>query len=279
MAPGLTPADRGPGDEPGQGADAGQGAEKVGGPAPEPASKPTPRPASRPAPRPASRLSRQVVGPFTLGHLVVVAATLVGIGALLVLLTSPMGTSVPTDGPPVPGASFYVIGEATAGLAIGQPAPELEGERDGQRVTLVDLDGSPVRLADLRGHPVWVNFWASWCPPCQQETPVLRALYQTHAADGLRMIGVSVQEASPDEVRRYVETYDVPYTVAFDGTSAVFGAWRGFGLPTHYLIDAEGVVRAVHYGPLSREAAETLLAGIMPRAASASPSEAASASP
>ncbi|MEZ4596460.1 MAG: TlpA disulfide reductase family protein [Chloroflexota bacterium] len=46
-------------------------------------------------------------------------------------------------------------------------------------MTLVDLDGSPVRLADLRGHPVWVNFWASWCPPCQQETPVLRALYQT----------------------------------------------------------------------------------------------------
>ncbi|MEZ4598059.1 MAG: TlpA disulfide reductase family protein [Chloroflexota bacterium] len=121
------------------------------------------------------------------------AATLVGIGALLVLLTSPMGTSVPTDGQPVPGASFYVIGEATAGLAIGQPAPELE-ER--ARRPARDPRGprrEPVRLADLRGHPVWVNFWASWCPPCQQETLVLRALYQTHAADGLRMIGVSVQ--------------------------------------------------------------------------------------
>jgi thiol-disulfide isomerase/thioredoxin len=131
-------------------------------------------------------------------------------------------------------------------------------------VTLTSLDGEPLSLAALRGHPVWINFWASWCPPCQHETPVLRDLYRTHAGDGLRMIGVSVQEASPDEVRRYVETYDVPYTVAFDGTSAVFQAWRGFGLPTHYLVDAEGIIRAVHYGPLSREAADTLLTTIMP---------------
>ena len=86
------------------------------------------------------------------------------------------------------------------------------------------------------------------------------------------MIGVSVQEASPDEVRRYVETYDVPYTVAFDGTSAVFQAWRGFGLPTHYLIDGDGVIRAVHYGPLSRDAAEELLTTIMPAKVSPSPS-------
>jgi thiol-disulfide isomerase/thioredoxin len=209
------------------------------------------------------------VGPFTLAHVVALAGTLVGVAALLALLTTPVGTTLPTDAPR-PGESFYIIGEATEGLAIGQLAPELAGERDGQPVTLTDLDGRAVSLAALRGHPVWVNFWASWCPPCQHETPVLRDLYRDHAADGLRMIGVSVQEASPDEVRRYVETYDVPYTVAFDGTSAVFHAWRGFGLPTHYLVDREGVIRAVHYGPLSREAAEALLASIMP-AGSASP--------
>jgi peroxiredoxin len=90
------------------------------------------------------------------------------------------------------------------------------------------------------------------------------------------MVGVSVQEASPDEVRRYVETYDVPYTVAFDGTSAVFQAWRGFGLPTHYLIDADGIVRAVHYGPLSRDSAEQLLATILSPSQSPVPSPSAS---
>lgn len=229
---------------------------------------PTPGPSSTDG-RP-GRLSRRVIGPFTGGHLVVLAGTLAGLAAILALLTTPVGGPLPTEAPR-PGASFFVIGPVTEGLAIGQAAPELVGERDGQRVTLTDLDGEPVSLAALRGHPVWVNFWASWCPPCQQETPVLRGLYREHAENGLRMIGVSVQEASPDEVRRYVATYDVPYTVAFDGTSAVFQAWRGFGLPTHYLLDTDGIVRAVHYGPLSREGATTLLSSIMP-SASGSPS-------
>lgn len=226
-------------------------------------------------------LSRPLIGPFAVGHLVALAATVVGVAAILVVLTAPMGGSVPTA-TPRPGASFFVIGEPTEGLTIGQVAPELAGERDGRPVRLTDLGGEPVSLAALRGHPVWVNFWASWCPPCQQETPVLRDLYRTYAPDGLRMIGVSVQEASPAEVRRYVETYDVPYTVAFDGTSEVFHAWRGYGLPTHYLLDADGIVRAVHYGPLSRARAEALLASIMPPVKSpsaAAPSGSAAAAP
>ncbi len=230
----------------------------------EPTASPgTGQPSSGPTPPPTSRLSRRVIGPFSLGHLVVIVATLMGVAAVLALITTPVGSTLPTEAPR-PGESFYIIGEPTEGLAIGQVAPELTGERDGRPVTLTDLDGDPVSLAALRGQPVWINFWASWCPPCQHETPVLRDLYRDHAADGLRMIGVSVQEASPDEVHRYVETYDVPYTVAFDGTSAVFQAWRGFGLPTHYLIDTGGVIRAVHYGPLSRDAAEALLTTIVP---------------
>ena len=130
---------------------------------------------------------------------------------------------------PQPGASFYVIGERTEGLAVGQLAPELSGMHDGQPITLDDLDGNPVSLAALRGRPVWVNLWASWCPPCQVETPVLRDVYRAHIADGLALIAVSVQEASPDEVRTYAETYDLPYTIAFDGTSDVFHAWHGYG--------------------------------------------------
>lgn len=233
-----------------------------------------PTPAPSPGGRRSGRLGRRVIGPFTLGHLLGVAGTLVGVAAILVLLTTPVGGPLPTDAPR-PGASFFVIGPPTEGLAIGQVAPELAGERDGQPVTLTALDGQPVSLAALQGHPVWVNFWASWCPPCQQETPVLRDLYRQHADRGLRMVGVSVQEASPDEVRRYVETYAVPYTVAFDGTSAVFKAWRGFGLPTHYLLDEQGIVRAVHYGPLSRDGAAALLESIMPSGSPiASPSHA-----
>ena len=93
-------------------------------------------------------------------------ATLLGTALLITVLTTPMSTSTPTVAPQ-PGASFYVIGERTEGLAVGQLAPELSGIHDGQPITLNDLDGNPVSLAALRGRPVWVNLWASWCPPCQ----------------------------------------------------------------------------------------------------------------
>ena len=157
----------------------------------------------------------------------------------MTVLTAPISTSGPVT-QPQPGASFFIIGERTEGLAIGQLAPELSAIRDGELITLNDLDGDPVSLAALRGRPVWVNLWASWCPPCQVETPVLRDVFAAHAADDLALVAVSVQEASPDEVRRYADTYGLDYTIAFDGTSEVFRAWQGFGLPTHYFIDAGG---------------------------------------
>lgn len=196
--------------------------------------------------------------------------TLLGTALLLTLLTAPIGTATPTVAPR-PGASFFVIGERTEGLAVGQAAPELSGMQDGQPVTLTDLDGDPVILAALRGRPVWVNFWASWCPPCQLETPVLRDAYAAHVDDGLALVAVSVQEASPEEVQRYADTYDLPYTIGFDGTSQVFRAWRGYGLPTSYFIDAEGIIRAVHYGPLSMAGAEELLSTIIPAGSPAAP--------
>jgi thiol-disulfide isomerase/thioredoxin len=220
--------------------------------------------APSPAPsRPPSRWSRRLIGPFTLTHIVALLGALLGTTVLITILTAPISTTTPSS-VPQPGASFFVIGERTEGLALGQLAPELAGLHDGKAVALTDLDGNPVSLAALRGRPVWVNFWASWCPPCQQETPVLRDVYRAHTADGLALVAVSVQEASPDEVRHYAETYDLPYTIAFDGTSDVFHAWRGYGLPTSYFIDAEGIIRGVHYGPLSTDAAEELLATIIP---------------
>ena len=134
------------------------------------------------------RWGRRIVGPFTLGHISVLVASLAGVAVVLVLLTTPIGSPSATGGP-VPGASFYIIGPPTEGLAMGQVAPELAGERDGEPVNLTDLGGRPVSLAALRGHPVWVNFWASWCPPCQQETPVLRDVYEAHRGEGLEMVG------------------------------------------------------------------------------------------
>ena len=197
-----------------------------------------------------SRWARQVIGPFTVLHVAVLVAVVTVAAGLLLLLSLPIAR--PARGElPVPGSGFYRIGEPTEGLAIGQVAPELEGVADGRLVTLDDLQGQPLRLGDLRGDPVWLSFFATWCPPCQEETPVLRDAYARHADDGLQMVSISVQDTTAEDVRRYAQTYELPYMIGFDATSAIFRTYQGFGLPTHVFLDGDGVIRWVNYGPLS----------------------------
>jgi cytochrome c biogenesis protein CcmG/thiol:disulfide interchange protein DsbE len=211
-----------------------------------------------PAPRQPSRWTRQIIGPFTLRHLVILAVILAGTAVLLVLLTTPI-SQPPQPQAPTPGSGFYQVDEPTTGLALGQQAPELEGEVDGVTTRLYDLDGKLVNLEALRGSPVWLSFFATWCPPCQEETPVLRDTYATYADDGLEMIAVSVQETTPDDVAAYAETYSLPYTIGFDATGVVFDTYRGFGLPTHVFIDADGNVAHLRYGPVTRELAAEII--------------------
>lgn len=211
-----------------------------------------------PSPSPGRRGERKVVGPFTVRHvssLVIAAAVL---AFVLLALTTPL-VGGPRPSVPVPGASFFPVADPVVGLQPGDRAPELEGVVDGEFVQLRDLDGNPIRMADLRGRVVWLNFWASWCPPCQEETPVLRDMHAEFAGDGLELVAVSVQESTVEDVLRYVQTYGLDYTVGFDATSAIFKTYRAFGLPTQLFIDRDGVIREVVLGPVTREQARAIL--------------------
>jgi peroxiredoxin len=204
------------------------------------------------------RADRQLVGPFTVRHITVIATALLVTAVLAVALSTPLAGG-PTPSLPVPGSSFVPVGPPVEGLSPGDQAPEFRGRLNGQGVLLYDLDGEVISLTELRGQVVWVNFWASWCPPCQEETPVLRDLYERYRDDGLELIAISVQESTVSDVRRYVETYGLEFTVGFDATSAVFHTYQAFGLPTQFFIDREGVIRHVVLGPVTREQAAGLL--------------------
>jgi len=205
---------------------------------------------------------RQVVGPFSLLQLVGVIGVVLVAAIALVVLTTPLAggnqAALPTPGP-----GFVAVGQETTGLQVGQPAPELTGINDGQQVSLTDLDGNPITLAALRGHPVWINFWASWCPPCQQETPILRQEYDAHRADGLELVAISVQETTPDDVRAYVQRYGLDFTVGFDATSAIFHTYNAYVLPTQVFIDRNGIVRNVTLGIVSPAQVEQILAPLL----------------
>ncbi|MCJ7711631.1 MAG: TlpA family protein disulfide reductase, partial [Chloroflexi bacterium] len=192
------------------------------------------------------------IGPFSWRQLLTVVAV-IGVAALaLTLVTRPIG-AVPAGATALPESTAYVVGAAKEGLAIGDMAPELSWTADdGTTQQLRDLQGNPVRLADLRGKLVWLNFWATWCPPCQGETPVLRDVAVNNGA-GLAVIGIAVQETTPADVQAYADRYGLPYTIAFDATADIFKKYRVYALPTQILVDREGRVLRVVNGPMTYE--------------------------
>ena len=224
-------------------------------------------------PSPAAR--RGVIGPFTARQLVVVASVVVVAAILLFLATRPIAPAGGIGGLPtaIPGATPFLVGEAREGLQRGDMAPELEWTNpDGTPGRLLDLDGNPVRLEDLRGRLVMLNFWATWCPPCQAETPVLRELDEAYRDQGLSIVGIAVQETTPDNVREYAERYGLEYPIAFDASADIFDRYRVYALPTQVFIGPDGRVLGVVNGPLDQESASLWLQGWLPQRPDAGPS-------
>lgn len=205
---------------------------------------------------------KPLVGPFSGLQLVSVAAAVAITAGLLAVINTPIASTAQRS-LPAPGASFVAVGDPVEGLRVGDVAPEFTGTANGDTVQLTDLDGKPIRLSDLRGRPVWINFWASWCPPCQAETPTLRDVYNAHVGQGLALVAISVQETTPNDVRSYVQKYGLNYTVGFDATSAIFHTYHAYGLPTQLFLDGNGVIRNVVLGPVSRDQAEQILAPLL----------------
>ena len=221
-------------------------------------------PLSGDPPSPPAR--RGVIGPFTARQLVTTLGVVVAAAVLLVAVTRPLGPG-PGAGQPtnLPGATPYLVGSPTTGLQVGQLAPELEWlDAGGASVSLTDLDGNPVRLDDLGGKLVWLNFWATWCPPCQGETPVLRDLDERYGDRGLEIVAVAVQETSPDNVRDYADRYELDYTIAFDASADIFDLYRVFALPTQVFVGPDGAVRQVVNGPLTDEIASAWIEEWLP---------------
>ncbi len=207
-----------------------------------------------------------LVGPFSARQLLVAVAVVVGAAVLLVAVNTPLGSTA-SAGLPDPQATPFLIGAAADGLRPGDAAPDFATTRsDGSTFQLTDLEGRPISLAALRGKAVWLDFWASWCPPCQAEMPVLRQIAARYRDKGLEIIAVSVQESSVDDVRSYAARYDLRYTIAADLSGDIFRLYRVYALPTQFFIGPDGVIRSVVQGPLDETAAATHVDAILPTA-------------
>ena len=117
----------------------------------------------------------------------------------------------------------------------------------------VSPDGTPVRLSDLRGQPTIINFWATWCTSCVAELPDLKALQQDAGAGRLNVVAINAGEDSA-AAKRFLNQLDAPaFRVGMDPTLVVADAYGVFGLPQSVFVDADGVVRAIYTGQLSKD--------------------------
>ncbi len=141
------------------------------------------------------------------------------------------------------------------------PAPDFE---------LTDQFGQSHRLSDYKGKVVFLNFWATWCPPCRQEMPDIQALYEKHGKNSgdLMVLGVAnpksdqyprSQDGTIQDVMAFLSDNGYSYPVAMDFSGEVFGAYGVRALPTTFMIDRKGNVFGYVPGALSEAMIESIV--------------------
>jgi thiol-disulfide isomerase/thioredoxin len=113
--------------------------------------------------------------------------------------------------------------------------------------TAARLDGTPVRLSGLRGKVVFLNFWATWCPPCREEMPSLEALYQRFRGTDLEFLALDIQEAK-DAVAAFMKQYGLSFPAALDSAGRISAEYGIRGIPATFIIDRGGNIIAAVVG-------------------------------
>ena len=144
----------------------------------------------------------------------------------------------------LPGCSSSASTEQASDARTTEPVTELTSTETAVELfpgfTLPDLQGGEVSLGDLAGKVVLVVFWATWCPPCVAEVPVLNELQETYADRGLQVVAIAVDpRESAEKIGKFVEDKGVAYTV-LKGTRDTGRRYRVQGIPTTYLVGRDG---------------------------------------
>ncbi len=115
--------------------------------------------------------------------------------------------------------------------------------------TLPDLDGKPVSLKDFRGKVVFLNFWATWCKPCEEELPSMQAMHIGMKGQPFEILAVSIDSAGPDVIKKFAKKYGVTFNILHDRNGRVKEAYKTTGVPESFIIDQNGVIAEKVWGP------------------------------
>ena len=149
-------------------------------------------------------------------------------------------------------------GLAAAAQSVGRPLP-------GQPVpdfSLDLLDGSTFDLAEFRGQVVVANFWATWCPPCEDEMPDLQAVWEEYSSEGVSLVGIAYQDEE-EAVREMASRFEISYPLGMDDGDRISSAYGITGVPETYVLDPEGRLSYFHIGPVTAAELRRELDGLL----------------
>ena len=134
--------------------------------------------------------------------------------------------------------SINLTGQARLGK--GDKAPDF---------TLPDLDGKVVRLDDQRGKVVFLNIWATWCPPCVDEMPSMEKLYQQLKGEDFEILAVSIDKNGTESVLPFMKKHNLSFTALIDSKESLKYKYQTTGIPETFIIDRNGIIVEKVIGP------------------------------
>jgi peroxiredoxin len=134
---------------------------------------------------------------------------------------------------------FTACGQRPKTAVIGKPAPDF---------TLVDRQGKTWSLSELEGQVVFINFWATWCPPCREEMPSLQRLYTLLPKDRFKMLSV-LNRDDPSLADRFAAKFSITIPILDDQKDIVGQLYGLTGVPETFIVDKQGVLREKYIGP------------------------------
>jgi peroxiredoxin len=135
-------------------------------------------------------------------------------------------------------------------LQKGQPAPDF---------VFPGLDGKMVRLSDYRGKVLFLNVWATWCPPCREEMPSMERLYNELKGNNFEIVAISIDASGGKKVAPFVKEHNLSFPVLLDPEGAIKNRYGITGVPESFIINGQGIIEKVVIGPMDWAAPEVVL--------------------